>query len=1324
MKYPSTRPSSSRRPALLVQLGSISLWAFVLLAVPATALASPCGAPGERACCFGERLPSCNEGSIEEAGCSGDCTCGGFNPFNWFSSSGTCRATTPCGGEGQRACCFVVEGFGSCDGDLIEVPGCAGNCLCDGAGTGQSSSGTCVAPTECGGAGQRACCAAELAALGRSKSCDGDLVEVEGCTGDCTCGGIAVNGLKSSGTCSARGAVSEPDTGFTPTTVPNECALRGYADLHVHLFAHLAHGGTTLTGKPYDTAGIDAALAEDSATHGERHGIGTDAVGFGTWDVDTAGVWIAPTGASYGLPKYGAPVFNGWPTWHSTTHQQMYYKWLERAWQGGLRLISALAVTNEALCKSQKHPDSVCEDSMASIDAQLDATWELQRFIDEEVGGANLLCTGSLTDCQDDSDCSSGETCEIGGAQGWFRIVQDPEDARSVIADGKMAVVLGIEVEHLFNCRHDGCRGKEPNETDHQYVARKVQEYYEKGVRHIFPIHNFDNAFGYPATWQDAIHVGNREVTGHWWGAEACPGDGYDFKLDPSGSSFIALFGFGITDQAVEHSGDSSCHSGGLTTLGRFLIRELMERGMVIDIDHMSNKALDSTLTMLEAETPVYPVLASHVQFQELNTSNRHERMRTEEQLTRIRDLGGMIAAMTKDDVVDTDKRGGKYTVPYGTVPDKCRHSSVTFAQAYQYASDVMAGPVAFGSDFNGVAAHVGPRFGHDACGWNEYERSWQERFEERLEYPFTLEGFGTFAKQKTGERTFDFNIDGLAHVGLLPDLVADMETIGVSPEELEPLFQSAEAFIALWERAEQATAPSAPPACAALDVTVEADQDCQGHADVVDPTIDDGSIVATQSPSGPYGLGTTTVRLSVRPQDSCLGGVSCQGSVTVEDVAAPEIRCPPGIVAECTDGAASPEELPVPLLLPDNCGATTLLGCEPSADTAFSLGTTPVSCSATDEAGNTASCNFSVRVQDSLDPDLTVPADIGPVECTSPLGAMVELGSAQASDQCDTSPEVTNDAPEYFAPRQTTGVLWTASDDVGNSASTTQLVTVQDTIPPEISCPPDVVAECTGGGTAEVAVAEPTASDICGSVALSNDSPGTFALGQRNVKHTATDDGGLQSQCDHSVAVVDTTPPEITCPEPAFVECTGNHSAPFTPSQPEVFDMCAQNGGPALSVVIPPPDTFPLGTTGLDYSVTDISNLQAQCSTAVTVQDTTPPTIHSIVASPDQLFAPDHKMVDVELTVVATDICDPVLTPPVCWIASIDSDESDNGIADGNTTDDTRIVGPLSAQLRAERSGILDGRTYTLHVTCSDQAGNASMGTVTVEVPHDQDPS
>jgi hypothetical protein len=197
--------------------------------------------------------------------------------------------------------------------------------------------------------------------------------------------------------------------------------------------------------------------------------------------------------------------------------------------------------------------------------------------------------------------------------------------------------------------------------------------------------------------------------------------------------------------------------------------------------------------------------------------------MRTLEQLQRIRDDGGMIAAMLKDDVQDTDRKGQNLTVgTYDGVVDDCRHSSKAFAQAYKYAIDTMQGPVAFGSDFNGVAGHVGPRFGSDACGGDTTEKLTQLRAGNKVTYPFTIDGFGTFDRQTTGQKTYDFNGDGLAHVGLLPDLVADLRAIGLTDEDLMPLFGSAEGFVDVWERglAQPTVTPGGPTLTPTQSVT------------------------------------------------------------------------------------------------------------------------------------------------------------------------------------------------------------------------------------------------------------------------------------------------------------------------------------------------------------------------------------------------------------------------------------------------------------------------------------------------------------------------
>jgi hypothetical protein len=184
-----------------------------------------------------------------------------------------------------------------------------------------------------------------------------------------------------------------------------------------------------------------------------------------------------------------------------------------------------------------------------------------------------------------------------------------------------------------------------------------------------------------------------------------------------------------------------------------------------------------------------------------------------------------MVAVMLKDDVLDTGDRGKRKTIDYTAsgVIDDCRHSSKTFAQAYMYAVDKMSGRVGMGSDFNGVAGHFGPRFGSKACGGVENllildsnveidrERSAQLREGHKLQYPFTLAGFGTLGKQVSGQKAFDYNVDGLAHVGLLPDFVADLKVDGLSNADLNPLMHSAEEYIKLWERARGESSPSDP---------------------------------------------------------------------------------------------------------------------------------------------------------------------------------------------------------------------------------------------------------------------------------------------------------------------------------------------------------------------------------------------------------------------------------------------------------------------------------------------------------------------------------
>jgi microsomal dipeptidase-like Zn-dependent dipeptidase len=436
---------------------------------------------------------------------------------------------------------------------------------------------------------------------------------------------------------------------------------------------------------------------------------------------------------------------------------------------------------------------------------------------------------------------------------------------------------------------------------------------------------------------------------------------------------------------------------------------------MLIDIDHMSTRSLDETLELTRGTTPQYPLVASHVQFFDLHgmefgdNAGRHERMRTAAQLAAIRESGGLVAAMTKDDVQDTGKKGAKFTLPYqpllgAAIADDCRHSSSSFAQAYQYAVDAMGAPVALGSDFNGVAGHVGPRFGSDACGGDlpfsteassTIERSAQIRGDRRLEYPFTLNGFGVFDRQVSGLKSFDFNVDGLAHVGLLPDLIKDMETVGLSDTYLEALFNSAEEYIRVWERAK---------------------------------AISEGTPIPTPQQN-----------LSCPPVALCIGA----------DQTPPQVNCPEAPVTECT-GLQTDVVFGPAIASADGCGAALSQGCNPFSGSVFELGLTPVICTAIDNSRNVGSCQFDVKVQDTVAPDITAPED-RLQECASPQGTPVTLGASISSDRCDADPILAHDAPAVF-PLGATPVIWTSTDDYGNIGTSTQVVTVLDRTPPDLT--------------------------------------------------------------------------------------------------------------------------------------------------------------------------------------------------------------------------------------------------------------------------------
>jgi hypothetical protein len=149
-----------------------------------------------------------------------------------------------------------------------------------------------------------------------------------------------------------------------------------------------------------------------------------------------------------------------------------------------------------------------------------------------------------------------------------------------------------------------------------------------------------------------------------------------------------------------------------------------------------------------------------------------------------------------------------------------------------------------------------------------------------------------------------------------------------------------------------------------------------------------------------------------------------------------------------------------------------------PASGSTFRIGTTPVSLTAVDGAGNTANANFNVIVQDTTKPSLTLPANLT-AEATSGAGAIVNF-AATATDAASAATIAYSQNPGTVFPLGTTTVNVTATDLAGNSQTGSFTVTVLDTTKPTLALPTNLTAEATSAAGAVVSF-KPTASDAVG---------------------------------------------------------------------------------------------------------------------------------------------------------------------------------------------------------------------------------------------------
>jgi microsomal dipeptidase-like Zn-dependent dipeptidase len=649
----------------------------------------------------------------------------------------------------------------------------------------------------------------------------------------------------------------------------------GVADLHTHPMSHLGFGGKLVYGRP--DGDLATELASCNAAHG---GYGLDNTG-GNYLRALIVNLVDKSYRSRNDPPLdhahqGAPALVNWPHFSSATHQQMRWEWIKRAKEGGLRVMVALAVNNQLLADAidGDGAHTATTGDKASADLQIQAMKDFVAWVKRQPGGDFL------------------------------DIVYDPAALRQTVRRGKLAVVLGVEVDDLGDFNRIGV-DRRP-----EAVRREIRRLHAAGVRYAFPVHVSDNAFGGAAIYDQLFNYANRYSAvqplppdiGAWapgtaYRIEHAPDPELNYQLKPlldiPGSVLFGLRslldGFENLPSPAPNGcfpcpdwlnpisiGIYSAHcegfkaaSGlplntadgqtcaqplltirqlfnqrqytlitrffltpdpvtdtyafvppghrnvkGMTPLGEIAINEMMRLGMIIDIDHMSEKTAARALEIAESIRGGYPLVSGHTGFRAMQSHEVNENQRSDDQLRRLERLGGMMGigwGYSTDPAGDKTRsfarviagRGGRGFTSSNVDYDGslCAGTSRTFAQNYLYGVEKI-GAVALGSDLNGVIAQPGPRFGAQATLGGNLCRP--QRNSTRVNYV----GGRAWSSRvpllpaTALSRTYDINLDGVAHYGLLPDFFQDLSQVGINANDMSHLFRSAETFAQTWTKA------------------------------------------------------------------------------------------------------------------------------------------------------------------------------------------------------------------------------------------------------------------------------------------------------------------------------------------------------------------------------------------------------------------------------------------------------------------------------------------------------------------------------------------
>ena len=380
-----------------------------------------------------------------------------------------------------------------------------------------------------------------------------------------------------------------------------------------------------------------------------------------------------------------------------------------------------------------------------------------------------------------------------------------------------------------------------------------------------------------------------------------------------------------------------------------------------------------------------------------------------------------------------------------------------------------------------------------------------------------------------------------------------------------------------------------------------------------------DSNPTIVQSPAAGTSI-TSATTITLTASDAAGNSTSCTFTVDPKDTTMPSLACPgdqePSFDANCEYALLDYTGMAT---VSDNCDPNPTVVQSPAAGTTITASTT-VTITATDAAGNSTSCTFTVDPKDRTIPSLACPADQEPsFDANCEYALLDYTGMATVSDNCDTSPSLVQSPVAGTTITASTTVTITATDAAGNSTSCTFTVDPKDRTVPSLACPGD--QEPSFDANCEYALLDytgmATVSDNCDSNPTVVQSPvaGTTITASTTVTITATDAAGNSTSCTFTVDPKDRTVPSLACPadqEPSF-DANCEYALLDYTGMATVSDNC--DASPSL-VQSPAAGTTITASTTVTITATDAAGNSTSCTFTVDPKDRTIP---SLVCPADQ---------------------------------------------------------------------------------------------------------